>query len=209
MNDLIVLGIDPGWKTGAISLWKNNRCVYVRDMPISIESIIDYVKDLSTLYCPWYACIELIHAFPGFDIMSQEDLIRNHQTWLTLLQEYTKGFIQVSPVLWQNRILGKIDHSESDEYKNLAKAISEVKEANKDKTVKETKEILQKSLAKAKSMRKDEIKNASVLKAKEFYPDCIYEIIGPKGGVHRMDGRADAVNIGRYGCDYFNKELFK
>jgi hypothetical protein len=192
MNDLVVLGIDPGWKTGAISLWKDNKCAYVRDMPTSLESIIDYVKDLSILYCPWYACIELIHAFPGFDIMSQEDLIRNHQTWLTLLQEYAKGFTQVSPMLWQNRILGKVDHTESDKLKTLAKE-------EKDK----------KFLAKSKSMRKDETKNASVLKAKEFYPDGIYEIVGPKGGIKRMDGRADAVNIGRYGCDYFNKELFK
>jgi hypothetical protein len=195
---ITVIGIDPGW-SGAISIYKDGECIGIDDTPKTIKQLIAYVEGInySGEERDFYACLEQIHAFPGFDLASQENLIRNHQVWVTLLEIHAKDFIQVSPVLWQNKILGKIDHSYSDT----------LVQAEKMTAIMTLREVDKKEMDRIKKIRKKETKDASITKAKSLYADGIYEIVGPKGGVSRLHDRADAVCIGKYGCDHFKPEL--
>jgi hypothetical protein len=191
---IIVLGIDPGW-SGAISIYQDGVCIGIDDTPKTIGQLISYVEEMSyeEKYGDFYACLEQIHAFPGFDLASQENLIRNHQIWVTLLEIHAKDYLQVSPALWQNKILGKIDHTYSET----------LKQAEKMTAIMTLREVDKKEMDKIKKIRKKETKDASILKAKSLYPDGVYEIIGPKGGVSHLHDRADAVCIGKYGCEFF------
>lgn len=198
MADKIIIGIDPGW-TGAISVYKNFDCIDVIDSPPNIKGCYEFIPKLlykfNPLIYPLFGSIELIHAFPGFDIMSQESLIRSHQTWKTLLEIYTTDYVEVAPITWQNNILGKVDHTNSDRLKEEAKAVED----------KKTKAGL---CSLWKKMRKQEIKDASIEKAKTIFSDCEFITVGPRGGIKKHHDRADAVCIGLYGANHFMKELF-
>ena len=208
MANKIIIGIDPGW-TGAISVYKNFDCIKVVDSPPNIEGCYQFIHELQCIFNPsdylLFGSIELIHAFPGFDIMSQESLIRSHQTWKTLLEIYTTDYVEVAPVTWQNNIIGKVDHANSDELREEIKFIK----ANKDILIAdETDKTIKAKTALWKKMRKQEIKDASIEKAKTIFPSCEFVTVGPKGGIKKHHDRADAVCIGLYGANHFMKELF-